>query len=274
MGNRLRAVLRLAVIVLGASAVTILALALLRPHLPTSTLRASNPEVGNYLQAVGTIYAVLLAFVVYVVWGQFDAARKQVDHEANEVIDLYRTADGFPAAARAHVQGELAAYVAAVIREEWPAMATRGEAVLERTGAHLDRVWAGLHCLDAEDDCQRALHGEALSRFNDLSDARTERLTSARMRIPFGLKLLLSVGAFVMVASMFLVQVDSFAVHAIMTGAMAGAVSHVLYLVIDLDDAFAGVWRVSPAAFERVERYVAGRQQAPAVAPACAAPAA
>jgi hypothetical protein len=235
-GHSLDGVARLAVIVLGASAVAVLALALVRPALPTATLRASNPEVGNDLQAVGTIYAVLLAFVVYVVWGQFDAARKQVDHEANEVIDLFRTADGFPAAARAHVQRELTAYVAAVIREEWPAMATHGEAVLERTAGHLDRVWDGLHCLAPADDCQRALHGEALSRFNDLSDARTERLTSARMRIPFGLKLLLYVGAFVMVASMFLVQVDSFAIHAIMTGAMAGAVSHVLYLVIDLDD--------------------------------------
>ena len=55
---------------------------------------------------------------------------------------------------------------------------------------------------------------------------------------------------------------------------MAGAVSHVLYLVIDLDDAFAGVWRVSPAAFERVERYIARRQQDHAAAPACGAPAA
>lgn len=261
MDSPRRVALNLAVIVLGASAVAIVALALLRPHLPTATLRKSNPEVGNYLQAVGTIYAVLLAFVVYVVWGQFDAARKQVDHEANEVIDLYRTADGFPAAARDHVQRELTAYVADVIAREWAAMAANDEAAIARTGGHLDRVWDGLHCLAPADDCQRALHGEALSRFNDLSDARTERLTSARMRIPFGLKLLLYVGAFVMVASMFLVQVDSFAVHAIMTGAMAGAVSHVLYLVIDLDDVFAGVWRVSPAGFERVERYIAARHR-------------
>lgn len=256
-------VLRLAIIVLGASAVAVGLVAALRPVLPTEVLRDSNPEVGNYLQAVGTIYAVLLAFVVYVVWGQFDAARTQVDHEANEVIDLYRTADGFPAAARAHVQGELTRYVADVLAREWPAMAANDEQVFERTAEHLDRVWDGLHCLAAEDDCQRALHGEALSRFNDLSDARTSRLTSARMRIPFGLKLLLYVGGFVMVASMYLVQVDSFAVQAIITGAMAGAVSHVLYLVIDLDDAFDGVWCVSPAAFERVERYIARRRARP-----------
>jgi len=247
--------------VLGASAAAIAILVLLRQVLPADVLRASNDEVGNYLQAVGTIYAVLLAFVVYVVWGQFDAARQQVEDEANEAVDLYRTADGFPDEARAHVHGELERYVAEVLAAEWPAMARRDEAVFERTMVHLDRVWEGLYCLDTTAECQRALHAEALSRFNDLSDARSRRLTSARTRIPAGLKLLLYVGAFVMVASMYLVRVDSFAVHAIITGAMAGAVSHVLYLVRDLDDAFNGVWQVSPAAFERAARYFARRRR-------------
>jgi hypothetical protein len=225
------------------------------------------------------VYAVLLAFVVYVVWGQFNDARVQVDHEANEVVDLYRTADGFPDGARQHIQAGLARYVNDVLGDEWDAMAcsregTRhardSEATFERIGAHLDAVWDGLHCFQAANECQQALHSEALSRFNDLSDARTSRLTSARTHIPLGLKLLMYVGAFVMVSSMYLIRVDSFPVHAIITGAMAGAVSHVLYVVIDLDDAFAGDWQVSPAAFYRVLRYME-RRNAPG-ADACALP--
>ena len=53
---------------------------------------------------------------------------------------------------------------------------------------------------------------------------------------------------------------------------MAGAVSHVLYVVIDLDDAFAGDWQVSPDAFKRVQRYME-RRSAPG-ADACPVPAA
>ncbi len=257
MPLRLRVLVRLAVVVLGASAVAIGLLLVTREVLPMATLRKSNNEVGNYLQAVGTIYAVLLAFVVYVVWGQFNDARTQVDREANEVVDLYRTADGFPEPQRAHVQRVLARYVDLVIDEEWAAMARGDEAAFERIGDHLDDVWDALHEFEPCTECHKTLHAEALGRFNELSDARTSRLTTSRTRIPLGLKLLLYVGAVVVVASMYLVAVDELAIHAIMTGSMAGAVFHVLYLVADLDDAFAGDWTVSPHAFERARRYIA-----------------
>src|SRR5262245_30896060 len=123
MSQRLRTALRLLIVVLGASAISIVVLWWVRAAVDTESLRRSNGEVGNYLQAVGTVYAVLLAFVVYVVWGQFNDARVQVDHEANEVVDLYRTADGFPDAARGHIQLGLQRYVDDVLGEEWPAMA-------------------------------------------------------------------------------------------------------------------------------------------------------
>jgi hypothetical protein len=63
---------------------------------------------------------------------------------------------------------------------------------------------------------------------------------------------------------MYLLAVDEFAIHAIMTGALAGAVFHVLYLIADLDDAFAGDWRVTPQAFQRVQRYIARHATSPA----------
>ena len=249
------AVLRLLPIVVGASVVAIAALWMVRTWLVhPSDLRASNDVVGNYLQTVGTIYAVLLAFVVSTVWSQFNEARVLVEREANEVTDLHRLTDGLPAAVRADLQGALHRYVDAVIAHEWQAMARGDEDTIAMVGRELDRVWDGLHRLEPTTACATSLHGEALSRFNDLSDARTNRLSAARTRMPFGLSLLLYVGAIVLVASMALLEVDSFAVHATITGALAGAVSHVLYLVIDLDDAFSGLWQVSTAPFERARR--------------------
>jgi hypothetical protein len=55
---------------------------------------------------------------------------------------------------------------------------------------------------------------------------------------------------------MYLFAVSSFAVHAIMTGALAGAISHVLYVIADLDDAFAGDWQVPREPFERVRAHM------------------
>ncbi len=253
--RRLLVIVRLLPIVLGASLVAILGLWLVRQWVTPDELRPSTDVVGNYLQAVGTIYAVLLAFVVQSVWSQFNEARVFVEREANEVADLHRLTDGLPDAARVPLQQALARYVDAVVAEEWLAMAKGNEDAMERIGKELDAVWDGLHELEPTSECEKSLHGEALSRFNDLSDARTSRLSAARSRMPFGLTLLLYVGGMVLVASMFLLSVDSFVIHAIITGALAAAVSHVLYLVRDLDDAFSGLWRVSTAPFERARKH-------------------
>ena len=61
--------------VLGSMAASVLGLCAARRALPARLLAASNDVVGNYLQTLGSIYAVLLAFVVFVVWSQFNDAR-------------------------------------------------------------------------------------------------------------------------------------------------------------------------------------------------------
>ncbi len=53
-------------------------LLVVRTCVSSSDLHNTNDVVGNYLQTLGTIYAVLLAFVVYVVWSQFNETRTYV----------------------------------------------------------------------------------------------------------------------------------------------------------------------------------------------------
>lgn len=243
----------------GAAIASVLALLVSRRVLDIESLRASNDEVGNYIQALGAIYAVLAAFVVYVVWGQFNDARVQCDREAAELIDLSRLFEGLPASSRGGLQRHLAAYVDAVLTVEWRAMAQNDDAALETGGEILDPLWTSLHQVPLETECQRTLHAEALTRFNDLADARTSRLAAARARIPLALSMLLYFGAISLVGSMGLVAIESFWIHAVTTASLAAAVSHVLYVVADLDDAFAGDWQVSRAPFERAQRFIAKR---------------
>jgi hypothetical protein len=251
--KRVRVVIRLIPVLVGASVVSIAALWVTRRCVDLGSEK-DNDFIGNYLQTVGTIYAVLLAFVVQSVWSQFNEARVLVEREANEVADLHRLTDGLPEEARAALQGALRRYVDAVIADEWPAMAKGDEHTIARIGKELDAVWTGLHELEPTSKCEESLHGEALSRFNDLSDARTNRLSAARTRIPFGLTLLLYIGAGVVVGSMFLLKVERFSLHAVATGALSAAIFHILYLVRDLDDAFSGLWQVSTDPFERTRR--------------------
>jgi uncharacterized protein DUF4239 len=220
-------------------------------------LLATNDVVGNYLQTLGSIYAVLLAFVVFVVWTQFNDAKSRVEVEANELVDLYRTAKGLPEPTRGKLQQIIRAYVDLVAGREWDAMACGEHHSFDEGDRLLDSMWDALNSCNVENSCHSALFSEALARFNGVSDARTNRLASSQLKIPLALHILLYMGAVVTVGSMYLFAVDRLSIHLLLTGAMAGALSHILYVVHDLDDCFGGAFQVPRSSFERVRRHLA-----------------
>lgn len=266
----LKTLVRLTPIVGAASLFSALGLIAWRAVGPTETLREASNELGNYLQTVGAIYSVLLAFIVYVVWGQFNEVRVHIEREATALVDLHRTATGLPASARDAIQRSLAEYVEAVLRDEWIAMACHDEAAFERVGYKLDEVWVAIHRCQPKGVCQELMYSEALSRFNDINDLRTNRLTSARFRVPLTMKILLYTGAVIICGSMFLVHIETLWLHCLVTASLSGSVAHVLYLIHDLDDAFTGNLQVDKAPFERardsfdrVVRLIASEQAIP-----------
>lgn len=248
--------IRLIPIVGGGSLLAIAGLIVVRRCVSIEDLRSASDAVGNYLQTVGGIYAVLLAFTVFVVWGQFNDGRSFVAREATVVVDLHRTATGLPAETRDEIQAALRSYLDDVLESEWAAMAVHDEETLERVGQHLDCVWSAIHCCRPKNECEQAIYGEVLSRFNDLSDTRTSRLTASRTRIPLLMRLLLYLGGSIVVCSIYLLAVDRLWIHALITAALAGSVAHIVFLIEDLDNAFAGHLQISKAPFERARRAI------------------
>jgi hypothetical protein len=242
---------KLTPIIAAGSTVAVLGLILARQFLPAATLAAASSELGNYLQTLGGIYAVLLAFVVYVVWGQFNDVRTYIDREASAVVDLHRTASNLPDATRVAIQHGLSQYIDAVLRDEWTAMAKHDEAAIERVGERLDSVWVAVHACRPCDDGQHTVYAEVITQFNQLMDLRTIRLSAARARVPRIMNMLLYTGGVLVTGSIYLVHIPAFWLHATITAALAGAIAHVLYLIYDLDDAFAGEGIVSQEPFER-----------------------
>ncbi len=241
--------------VLASMGLAVCGLWLERVVVPRDLFPPNNEVVGSYLQTVGTVYAVLLAFVVFVVWSQFNETRQFVEQEANELLDLSRTARGFNADATTQIHRHAARYVEAVLGPEWTAMETDTHAGLAPADEILDELWSVLHAMELPTECERAVYAEVLGRLNDLSDARARRVAASRLRIPLALWMLLQFGAVIVVASVYLFDARLATLTAI-TAALSGALSHVLYVVRDLDNCFAGAWRVPRTPFEDVRHYL------------------
>ena len=254
MPRWLRTFFHLAPVVGLVSSVSVAGLLVFRAVAPLDDLHAAANELGNYLQTVGGIYAVLLAFVVYVVWGQFNDARSYLDREATALVDLHRTASGLPSSSRAAIQTGLRDYIDAVLRDEWPAMARGDEAMIDRIAELLEHVWLAIHACRPCNDCQHTMYGEVLSRFNQLTDLRTSRLSAARARIPLAMTILLYTGAVLTVGSVYLLAFDKIWLHALVTAALAGAIAKIFYLMRHLSADFGGDWHDPKTPFERARK--------------------
>jgi hypothetical protein len=238
---------RLILSLLAAMTVAVAGLILVRWLAPASWLHANNEIAGNYLQTIGTIYAVLLAFVVFVVWQQHNDVREAVDSEANELSDTHRLIQTFPEPVRAQVSGRLHAYCEAVVDDEWTTLSVGRPS--ERAARALEEIWQALERFEPQTRREEVLFGEVLARFNDLSDARTRRLHRSGLRLPPSLWALLVTNGGLVIGSMWLFGSESFGAHALMTVALAGSIAFILYLIADLDNPFWGAWQVKADAF-------------------------
>lgn len=235
--------------IIGAGVLLALAgLLWVRRALPLDVLKAHHEVAGFLFGVLGVMYAVLLAFVVFVVWEQFEDAKIAASQEANQIGDLSRLAQGFPAPLRQAIWRQTRSYAGLVAGEEWEAMA-RGEMSPRAQGA-MDALWRLYATIEPRTPGQSAIYAESLARLSQLSDDRRLRLHAGRDAIPRVLWMLLWFGGLITVPFTYFFGVKSFRSQALMTAALTGMIGAILFLIAALDHPFRGDVGVSPDAFQ------------------------
>ncbi|MDD5155766.1 MAG: DUF4239 domain-containing protein, partial [Candidatus Omnitrophica bacterium] len=123
-----------------AIAFSITGLLLVRHFFHHSKLKAHHDVADPILGALGTVYAVLLAFVVVTVWQSFDKSNSNVQREANCLADLYRDAEAFPAESRQKIGALLRQYREVIVDSKWKMMA--GGRMSPEAESLIRRIWA------------------------------------------------------------------------------------------------------------------------------------
>ena len=59
-------------------------------------LRVNNDILGVYFALIGTIYAIIMAFMLASVWTRFDQASSQAEQEAATLVNMFHLSDGLP----------------------------------------------------------------------------------------------------------------------------------------------------------------------------------
>ncbi len=203
---------------------------------------------GYFFQVLGVVYGVLIAFAVFVVWGQYEDTKILVTHEANEVGDLFLMSRTLPNAEQ--IRTALGNYVILVIQKEWPTMA-RGESSNEVQDT-LDGLWRIYREAEPASESQKQLWSRSLDRLIELSDTRRLRLHASRDSVPELLSVLLYLGGGITILVAFLFEVKGFQLHSWITAALTAEILLLLFLISALDHPFRGPASLSSEPFEFV----------------------
>ncbi len=215
---------------------------------PRTDFREHNDVGGIVLGVTGGLFAVMLAFIVAIVWQEFDAATQRVAVEAAAATDLWHTARGLPAPLGPSVRSGLVEYASLMVREEWPAMRSGGSS--KRAEDVLTRTFEDVAQFRPANAGASNAQSASLQYLGTLHDARHHRLDDNNSGVsPFEWAILL-IGAVIVIGIGYLVGLSSLRTQLLMTGAVAAMIAATFVLIFELDYPFRGELAVAPTGWQ------------------------
>ena len=137
----------------------------------------------------------LRAFMVYVVFIQFQTAQDKIEQEVNALGDLYRVSSNLQEPARSEILMTLKDYAKTMIEKDFPEM--RKGKFHEETKLQHDKLWNILYQYKPIDDLDKIWFEKALSICINFADAKRARIDSAKQSLPDFMWFVLNVERFV-----------------------------------------------------------------------------
>ena len=223
---------------------------LVRRKYPAEVLKENHEVAAIIFNAFGLFYGVMLAFVVFVTWGGYSDATKDLEMEANLADDLFHIAKAFQEPARTVMQKGMLDYVTSVKNDELQRMA-QGEIEIHSTGTMAGLITA-FYSLDEKSFPNRQIYAEALSRLNSLAEYRRLRIFTGNDTVPFVVWLVLLVGAVFTVCFNYLFGMKNIKAQYLITATLTVTMSQILFLIFVLDHPFTGASRISTEPLRQV----------------------
>ena len=216
---------------------------LVRKKYPPDVLRENHEVAAIIFNAFGLFYGVMVAFVVFVTWSGYDEAKKNLQMEASQALDIFHSSQGFPEPDNKIIQQGLRDYVASVYNDEVQRM-SQGALSLYFGGAH-SKLGTLFYQMDEISIPNRELYAESLHCLNNLAQYRRLRIFAGNNTVPPFIWLVLLVGGVFTISYTHLLGMKNVKVQYLITASLTVTITLILFLIYILDHPFTGTSKVS-----------------------------
>lgn len=204
---------------------------------------SANTVVEWTLSVFSAFYGILLGLLAVGAYENINSVDAVVASEASAISVLYWNFEQLPEPTRGTLEAELRAYASEVVEHSFESQA-RGE---RPTGEMrlLHGISDTLGSFDPTGPRQEAVQAEAISQFNDLLEARQERLNNSDIGIPAVLWWIVGLGAFITLTLICLLDFP-IRIHLVFGCLLAFFIGAMIYVIAEMDNPFSGADRVGP----------------------------
>jgi hypothetical protein len=199
------------------------------------------------LGVVGTLFSVLIGFMVAGAMGRYQEAQTCAQLEASNVASLFRVARGLSDTDRPRIRELCRKYVDEVIVKEWPLMERR-EKINHGWDAY-QQLWESVVAIVPENDRESNLQQGAITSMQAIGDQRRERIMLSQMTLPEAQWWVLGLGAAITIAFTFVFTSQFPRFQGLLTMLVSTALALNIWLLSAYSSPFSGELKIKPSMF-------------------------
>lgn len=219
-----------------------------RSRVSLITLNSYHEVAGYLLSVVGTLYAVLLGFVVVDAMQHMQDVRGLVSMEASGLANIYLCSEGLPPQKRDTIRTLCRQYAEDVINDEWTCL-QQGR-YSQKTFHSVFEIWKEITTLDPVTQREQTLHQQLVNEICSMTQNHRTRVISATHGVQPVMWVVLVVGGTFTIIFTYFFGVEQVKVQALMTLLVAMTLSLNLYLVFVFGNPMSTDLGVKPGPFQ------------------------
>jgi hypothetical protein len=240
------------VIVAGAALLGVGLMLLVRTRAPDGGFFNDGDRAAGVFGVLATGFSVLLGFVVFLAFANYDVSRSGAETEAVVLAQQFETAQLMPPRSAEELSGKLVCYGRYVVHQEWPRMQSgdKSEAI-SPWGVSLFR---SLDSIEPQAASEQSAYDAWLDETSSREEARNDRIHGAEGVIPTPLWIVLVFIAVVIFVFMlfFADSGERVYVQALLMGSVVAVMVATLLVIQFLNTPFRdGTGGIAPVAMER-----------------------
>ena len=218
-----------------------------------------NDVAASIFNKAGTVFGIILAFVVVILWQEYNKSMDLASKEGTEALELYQDLNLYPdqkqAASATH---SLVRFAELVVGDEYPAMAKLKTS--PTTEQAMDQLRIAVLHINPQNRQEQILYTKLLKDLENLAKLREERLSNLESSLPGIFWGALIVGVIIAMTFSILFGAENFCLHSLLASMLAVILATTFFLIIELDYPFTGSLSAKPTNYIKMLQTIENKQ--------------